>query len=217
MMHSTFLTVTVIGTLAVVSPGPDFLIVTRNSLLYSRRVGVGTALGIAVGNIAWIAASILGISLLIARTVLLFTAMKWLGALYLIYLGVRALMARRKPAVAAADQPQRRETVPAPREKKALTTLSGFRIGLLTNLLNPKCGMFFVSFFSVVITPTTPTLLQYAYGLEIALIAVCWFSLLATVLSVERIKSTFERVSVWLDRVTGAILIALGIKVAVSH
>jgi RhtB (resistance to homoserine/threonine) family protein len=209
LMNSTFLTVTIIGVLAVVSPGPDFLIVTRNSLLYSRRVGLATAFGIAVGNVWWVAASILGISLVISRTVLLFTTIKWLGALYLIYLGVRALCSRKKPQT-AHDEPTRRNA-------KDITTLSAFRIGLLTNVLNPKCGMFFVSFFSIIITPKTPALLQYAYGLEIMLIAVCWFSLLATVLSVDKIKGVFERFSVWLDRVTGVILITVGVRVAFSH
>ncbi len=208
-MNSSFLTVTIIGVLAVVSPGPDFLIVTRNSLLYSRRVGLATAFGIAVGNVWWVAASILGISLVISRTVLLFTTIKLLGALYLIYLGVRAICARKKPQ-ASHDEPTQRNA-------KDLTTLSAFRIGLLTNVLNPKCGMFFVSFFSIIITPKTPVLLQYAYGLEIMVIAVCWFSLLATVLSVEKIKGVFERISVWLDRVTGVILITVGVRVAFSH
>jgi threonine/homoserine/homoserine lactone efflux protein len=90
-------------------------------------------------------------------------------------------------------------------------------MGLFTNLLNPKCAMFYVSFFSIVITPSTPTVIQCCYGLEIMLIAVCWFSLLATVLSVEKIKEPFRRLSHWLNRITGAILIVLGVKVALYH
>lgn len=205
-MDSTFFTVAIIGGMAVVSPGPDFLIVTRNSLLYSKRIGLATALGIAVGNTWWTAASILGISLVISRTVLVFNAIKWLGALYLIYLGVRSLCAKHESQTGQHE--------PMRRQKQALTVASAFRTGLFTNLLNPKCAMFFVSFFSIVITPKTPIMLQYAYGFEIMLIAVCWFSLLATVLSVEKVKGVFERFSIWLDRVTGAILITLGIRVA---
>ena len=75
-MDSTFLIVGVIGVLAVMSPGPDFLIVTRNSLLYYRRVGLATALGIAAGNIWWVIASVLGISLVISGTILLFNIIK---------------------------------------------------------------------------------------------------------------------------------------------
>ena len=98
--------------------------------------------------------------------------------------------------------------------RPSLSIGTAFRIGVMTNILNPKCAMFFLSFFSIVIKPNTPTLLQWVYGLEITAIAICWFSLVATVLSIERIKSTFERVSHWIDRVTGVVLIAFGIKVA---
>src|SRR5437762_3070197 len=91
---NTFLTVFVISALAVMSPGPDFIIVTRNSLLYSKRVGIATALGIATGNLWWIAASILGISYVISRMVIAFTVLKWAGALYLINLGICALRSK---------------------------------------------------------------------------------------------------------------------------
>ncbi|MGD0812937.1 MAG: LysE family transporter [Verrucomicrobiota bacterium] len=210
-MNSTFITVAVIGTLAVISPGPDFLIVTRNSLLYSKRVGFATALGIAVGNVGWIAMSVLGISVVIARTVLLFNALKLLGAVYLIYLGARLLCGGREPVM------ERILPQGASEEKKHLSPPKAFRMGLFTNILNPKCAMFYVSFFSMVITRSTPTVEQCAYGLEVMLIAICWFSLLATVLSVEKIRGPFRHFSVWLNRVTGTILIVLGVKVALYH
>jgi RhtB (resistance to homoserine/threonine) family protein len=211
-MDSTFITVALIGLLAVMSPGPDFLIVTRNSLLYSKRIGLATALGIAVGNIWWIAASVLGISLIISQTVILFNILKWVGALYLIYLGVKSLLAKKRslPQSSQVADVQKESTTP----EQSLTATKAFMTGVLTNVLNPKCAMFFVSFFSIVITPDTSPLLQWAYGLEIMVIAVCWFSLVATVLSIQKVKSLFEGFSHWLDRVTGAILIALGIKVA---
>jgi RhtB (resistance to homoserine/threonine) family protein len=207
-MDTTFWTVAVIGSLAVISPGPDFLIVTRNSLLYSKRVGLATALGIAAGNVWWIAASILGISYIISQTVFLFHAIKWLGALYLIYLGMCSLTIRR--------QGNESRTEGGERSRSSMAVGEAFRIGLLTNLLNPKCALFFVSLFSVVIHPETPIIFQCVYGAEIMIIAVCWFSLLATVLSVERVKAVFGRCSTWLERVTGALLIALGVKVALS-
>ncbi len=204
-MDSTFITVAIIGTLAVISPGPDFLVVTRNSLLYSKRVGLATALGIALGNIWWIAASILGISVLISQTVILFNLLKWLGVAYLLYLGIKSILAKK----AAEESP-----TTTPRASKNLGWYQGFRIGFLTNVLNPKCALFFVSFFSVVITPDTPVFLQWTYGLEIMTIAVIWFSLLATVLSLPKIQQGFQRISLWFERVTGALLLALGIKLA---
>jgi RhtB (resistance to homoserine/threonine) family protein len=207
-MYSTFVTVALIGLLAVMSPGPDFIVVTRNSLLYSKRVGLATALGIAVGNIWWIAASVMGISLIIAKTVILFNIVKWAGAAYLMYIGIRSLMAKKRSATNDTNDKKPR---------KMMSALAAFRTGVLTNILNVKCAMFFLSLFSVVINPETPRLLQCIYGMEIMVIAVLWFSLLATVLSVQKIKTWFEAFSHWIDRVTGAVLIALGIKVALTE
>ena len=206
---SQFLAVTVIGFLAVISPGPDFIIVTRNSLLYSKKVGLCTAWGIVVGNFWWISLSLAGVSYLLSRVAILYSLIKFAGALYLIYLGAKALFAKRP---AASDE----ESAVADK-RNSLTAGAAFRIGLLTNLLNPKCGLFFVSFFSVILTSKTPLWLQTFYGLEVVVFASIWFSLLATILSISRVKQTFGRISVWVERITGAILIALGLKLALSH
>ncbi|MEI6238729.1 MAG: LysE family transporter [bacterium] len=209
-MDCSFFTVFAVGALAVMSPGPDFIIVTRMSLLHSKRVGIATALGIATGNLWWVASSILGISYVISKTVLLFAILKWIGALYLIYLGIGVLRAKKKSAEASGDVASKVERV------SGMSAWKAFRIGLLTNILNPKCALFFISLFSVFITPSTPALYRYAYGLEIVAIAIIWFSLLATVLTFGKVKSAFEHFAVSIDRVTGALLIALGLKIALS-
>ena len=205
------LTVMVIGLLAAMSPGPDFLIVTRNSLLYSKRAGLYTALGITLGTVWWITTSLIGISLIISRTVMLFNAVKLLGAVYLIYIGLRSFRPRKRSISSGVPSP----IIKA--ERKDIGPLGAFRIGLFTNLLNPKAALFFVSFFSIVITPATPALIRSAYGLEIALIVLIWFSLLATVLSISKVKCVFERFSLWFERATGALLILLGLKLAMAR
>jgi RhtB (resistance to homoserine/threonine) family protein len=204
MNTASIVTVTLIGLLAVVSPGPDFLIVTRNTLMHSRRVGLCTAWGIALGTMWWVAASLLGISYLISRTVVAFNAIKWLGALYLVWIGIQSLRAKKAPVSAVENSTSPRELAPS----------AAFRNGLLTNLLNPKAALFFVSFFGVIITPETTLGWRCFYGLEISLIALSWFSLVATVLSVGSVKSFFDRWSAWIERATGALLIALGVKLA---
>jgi RhtB (resistance to homoserine/threonine) family protein len=201
--------VTLVGLLAIISPGPDFIIVTRNSLLHSKRVGIATALGIATGNIFWIAASLTGISYAVSKAVILFNIIKWLGAAYLIYIGIQALASKKMP----------QESLHSANDNTILklSIRRAYYSGLLTNLLNPKCALFFVSFFSVVVSPSTTTLTKLAYGLEISLMAVIWFSLIATVLSVEKVRVGFQRFSTIIDRTTGAILIVLGIKLAVTE
>ena len=208
--HSTLLQVAVIGALAVMSPGPDFIIVTRNSLRYSKRVGIATAVGIVCGNVWWISASIAGVSYLVSTTMLLFAFMKWCGAAYLVYLGARSLFSR-KPV-----SPMGSGKEPVRVAGGDLSIAAGFRMGILTNALNPKCALFYISLFSVVITPHTPRLFQWLYGGVIMMIALVWFCLLATVLSFPRIRNKFERFAVWIERITGLILIALGVRVALG-
>lgn len=202
------ITVTVIAILAVISPGPDFVVVTRNSL-HSWRVGIATVFGIVAGNALWVGASLMGVSLLISQTVVLFSILKWIGAAYLMWIGYKSLRAKKQ-------RPEEIEGLKSS-EGKAWTTRSAFTNGLLTNILNPKCGLFFLSFFSVVLTPETPTILQAMYGFEVTLIALIWFSLLATILSTKAVKAVFAKIGIWLERVTGAILIALGIKLAFTE
>ncbi len=210
MNISTLITVTVVGVLAVMSPGPDFIIVTRNSLLYSKRAGLFTTFGIVVGNLWWVAASILGVSYVLAQSVAVFSTLKLLGAVYLIYLGTKALRLGEKP-------PQN-SGAPVPcKDASRVSSRSAFNMGLWNNLLNVKCALFYSSFFSVIITPQTPALIRWVFGLEITLIALVWFSLLSTVLSFEAVRETFKRWSIVLDRLTGAILITLGLKLIISR
>ena len=209
-LHSTLLQVAVIGALAVMSPGPDFLIVTRNSLRFSKRVGIATAVGIVCGNVWWVSASIAGVSYLISTTPLLFAVLKWCGAAYLVFLGAASLFSKKPQSpMGSAGEPVR-ET------EGELSAGAGFRMGLLTNALNPKCALFYISFFSVIITPDTPRVFQWLYGGVVMMIALAWFSLLATVLSFRKVKDKFERSAVWIERITGVILIALGVKVALG-
>jgi RhtB (resistance to homoserine/threonine) family protein len=209
MNITMLITVTVVGLLAVISPGPDFIIVTRNSLLHSKRAGLFTTFGIVIGNLWWVAASILGLSYVLARSISVFNTLKILGAVYLIYLGTKALRLGEKQSQNGAD---------ALPEKGAnrLSSQSAFGMGLWNNLLNVKCALFYSSFFSIIITPQTPALFRWIFGLEITLIALVWFSLLSTVLSFQTVRIVFSRWSLLLDRLTGAILIALGLKLIFS-
>jgi len=140
----------------------------------------------------------------------LFAVMKWCGAAYLVFLGAISLLSRKpiSPLGAAGESVQ--ET------GGDLSVGAGFRMGLLTNALNPKCALFYISLFSVIITPDTPRVFQWLYGAVIMAIALAWFCLLATVLSFRGVKSKFERSSVWIERITGLILIALGLRVALG-
>jgi len=211
MNLADLLAITIAGTVAIIVPGPDFLIVTRNSVLYSKRAGVFTALGIFAGILWWVTASVAGLTLIISKMAVVFNVIKWVGACYLIYIGWRAI--RGAKSAPAPDQ-----AAPAPpKSGRPLSAWGAFRIGLFTNALNPKAAVFFLSLFSQIIRPETPNSVRFGYGLELSLIALTWFCLVATFFSTDAVKRFFDRISVWFSRVTGAIFIAFGLKLALSR
>jgi RhtB (resistance to homoserine/threonine) family protein len=198
-----FLTVAVLHLLAVMSPGPDFALVTRNSLLYSRRAGVYAAVGIALGILLHVTYCMVGIGLLIASSPLLFSLIKYAGAAYLIYIGGRSLLESATPAEVAV--PARGTDITAP---------AALRSGFFTNALNPKASLFFLSLFSQVVQPATPTPLKLLYGVEMCIATFLWFAAVALVLSHPRLRARFAAAQVWIARGMGIVLIILGLRVA---
>ena len=142
-MWESALTVTVIATLAMVSPGPDFVLVVKNAARHSRQAALMTTLGINLGIAVHMSYCILGLALIIAQTPWLFGLLKYAGAGYLIWIGVQALFSR---ADALGDGPTAH-----PRQPVSLRR--AFWEGLLCNLLNPKATLFFFSVFTQLLRP----------------------------------------------------------------
>ena len=206
MYWTEFLTVALVHLLAVASPGPDFAIVLRESVSNGRHAGIWTALGVGSGILLHVGYCLLGIGLIVSQSIVLFNLLKWLAAAYLIYIGIRALQAR------PAD--------PAGAELAPLATRSpraAFARGFVTNGLNPKATLFFLSLFTLVISPQTPLLVQAGYGLYLALATAVWFCAVALLFSQTRVRRGFVRLGHWFDRLMGAVLVGLGIKVAFSE
>lgn len=197
------LAVVTITILAVISPGPDFAMVTRNSLLLSRRAGLLTALGIGGGVLVHVTYTILGVGILIQQSIWLFDALKLVGAAYLIWLGIRML--RTKPV---SDEP----SAPA----VALSDFAALRTGFLTNALNPKTTIFVVSLFMQVVQPATPLAVQIGYGAFISAAHVIWFGLVAMFFSAGRVRDRIIAVRHWIDRVFGVMLVGFGLLLARS-
>ena len=189
------------------SPGPDFAIVVRESVAFGRRAGVFTALGVGAGIFVHVAYSLLGIGLIVSQSIVLFNALKWLAAAYLLYIGIKAL--RAKPADPARAELSLEQAVRSPR--------AAFATGFVTNGLNPKATLFFLSLFTVVIDPHTPLRVQAGYGLYLALATALWFCLVAMLFSQPRVRAGFTRLGHWFDRLMGAVLIGLGVKLAFSE
>ena len=195
-------TVATITILAVISPGADFAMVTRNSMMLSRRAGMLTAVGIALGVLVHVAYSVLGVGLVISRSILLFNLIKYLGAAYLVYLGVTMLRARAE--------------VPGAARVRALSDLGALRIGFLTNATNPKTTLFVVSLFTQVISPQTPLLIQLGYGAFMSLAHLLWFMLVACAFSSAPAQRMVVASRHHVERAIGGVLVCLGLTLALA-
>lgn len=198
-----WIAVITITLLAVISPGADFALVTRNSLLLSRRAGMLTALGIGLGILIHVAYTLLGVGLLLQQSIWLFDALKLAGATYLIYLGVKMLLS--KPGSAAPNPAQ-----------MPTTDRAALRTGLLTNALNPKTAVFIVSLFMQVVQPGTGLVTQLGYGAFIALAHVGWFALVALCFSAGAVRDRLLSARLWIDRLFGGLLIGFGALLALA-
>lgn len=205
-MHmSAFLTIAVIHFLAVISPGPDFAMVMKNSLSYSRKAAISTAAGLGSGMLVHAFYCLMGIGLLISQSIVLFNIIKFIGAAYLIYIGWKSMTSNTPSTV---DQSIAKHT--------DISMWKGFRIGFLCNVLNPKATLFMFALFTQVIDIQTPMLIQALYGLYVGTATFIWFAFLASVLSLQVIRNGVRRIQHALERVMGVILIALGLKVALA-
>ncbi|MGY4026674.1 LysE family transporter [Aeromonas rivuli] len=198
------LAVVAITFFAVISPGPDFAMVSRNSLLLSRRTGVLTALGIAAGVCVHVSYTLLGVGLLIQQSLWLFNLIKLAGAAYLIFLGIKMLRAQPATGEELASQP-------------ALSSLGALRTGFLTNALNPKTTIFIVSLFMQVVQPQTPLAVQLGYGAFIVLAHALWFSAVAIFFSSESVRARLLAVRHWIDRIFGGLLVGFGMLLALTQ
>ncbi len=193
--------------LGAMSPGPDFLIVTRNAMLSGRRAGVASAAGVALGVFVWAMLSGLGVAGLLAASAAAFTVVKLAGAVYLCYLGARALLAARRGAYEAAAQQVSADPV---------GVRAGFRQGLLNNLLNPKAAVFFVALLPQFL-PASPALADTGEVAAAAtVVTLGWFVVLAVGIATLRRVLTRRRVRQLIDAATGTLLVGLGVRIALQ-
>ena len=205
-----WLTLVAVFFAACVSPGPDFIVVVRNSLVHSRRAGLFTALGLGLSILIHVSYTVMGIAALIAQSILVFNIIKYLGAAYLVYLGIQALRSRGAGQTAMDHALARNGT------EAGLSDWGALRSGFLTNVLNPKATLFFLAVFSQIIGVDTPMGWMVFYGLTCSVIIVAWFGFVAFVLTYAPIRGRFLRITKWIDRTCGALMIGLGIKVALT-
>jgi threonine/homoserine/homoserine lactone efflux protein len=211
MSSSVFVLSALFAFLAAVSPGPDFALVSKNSLFFSRKVGIYTAVGIAFGLAMHILYALLGFSVLIKESVLFYNIIKYVGAIYLAFLGCQLLLSclKQEQKVSVIDQGQ----VALGREVGISSTKAVFS-GFLCNALNPKASLFILSFFSQIIDQGTSPTGQVLVGIEILAITFIWFAFLASVFSHKAVTGKFLKFQKYLSFFMGLFLLSFSLKLA---
>lgn len=193
------LAVATITILAVISPGPDFAMVTRQSYTYGIKTGLLCALGIAIGVQVHVFYTIFGITLIIMSSSTLFLAVKLMGVFYLVYIGIKSFINKTKIGTdSTTSQP--------------ISHFNAFKIGFLTNALNPKTMFFVVSVYSQVIQAGNSTWLNLGYGVFISLVHLIWFSLIALFFASPSVRNKVLSYQAVMDKIIGALLIILGLS-----
>ena len=188
------------------SPGPSFLVVARLAVSSSRRDGLYAALGMGVGGLIFACLSLLGLHGLLLAVPPLYVALKVLGGLYLVYLGVRIWRGAGKP-LTGRDIAANTGFQPATRS---------FALGLSTQISNPKTALVYASVFAVFLPAASTIAFNLCVAGLVFLIEAGWYAFVAVALSSERPRHVYLRCKTWIDRTAGAVMIALGLKLATA-
>lgn len=204
-----FITITFVHLLAAASPGPDFALVSRQALLEGRRSGIWVSVGIALGLGIHIAYSAAGLATIIAHSTIWMTAIKLIGGTYLLYLGYHGLRSKPQTGMMSYEPTiaGRRPNIPAAQL---------VRKGFFCNALNPKAPIYFLSLFTIVLSPNLPLKTLAIYGIWIMILQFLWFGLIALFFSQPLIRSRFLAISHWIDRIFGVAMMGLGMKVLLT-
>jgi RhtB (resistance to homoserine/threonine) family protein len=187
--------------LAMVTPGPDMVLVLRNTFAGGRGAGLQTSVGVLSGNLFHITYCTLGIGLIISQSIVAFSIIKYAGAAYLVYLGV---MSFRSGA-------ERRDMNDVERRR---TNRTWFVQGLLNNLLNPKGALFYLGVFTMVITPETSASTMLVLIITMMLVSASFWLFFVYTLDRPAIRNSIARSQQAVIRIFGALLVLLGLRVA---
>ncbi|TYB38957.1 LysE family translocator [Micromonospora sp. AP08] len=208
MSWSSYASFLVFATVLILIPGPDFAVVTRNTLAAGRRRGRWSAIGVTASNAVQGVVAAAGLGALIVRSQPLFEAIRWAGVAYLAYLGVQAWRSAWRgdyPSLAGA-------ATATPGQ-----ALTGFRQGFLSNITNPKVLAFYLAVLPQFVGGAAPTGTLLAFALSHAVLSLAYLLVLVAALDRARDLLSRRRVRRWLDGLTGVALLGFGARLATER
>lgn len=197
-----FLTFLLLSLFVVMSPGIDTALITKRTISDGRQAGFKIALGITTSCLVHTLAAALGLSAILMQSALAFEIIKYVGAIYLIYLGLSSFIKRKN----------NQETNRQPESKK-----SAFIQGLLSNVLNPKVAVFFITFLPQFVSTDTNTTAQLILmGATYTFLSIAWFIVYVLFINILREWLMSPKVQAVMDKATGLVLIGFGLKLALD-
>ena len=202
---SIFFTVAILHFFAVASPGPDFVLISRQCLRYGRNVALWTSFGIAIGILFHVALSLTGLTILIQNQPTIFWFLKLLAALYISYLGIISLVSKGSNYL---------DSETANVDKRELKSIS---TGFLTNVLNPKALIFFITVFTLVIDPDMTKILKISLGIYMSVATFIWFAFVSILLTNKNATKRFQKLIPWVERITGLLLLLIALQILLQQ
>lgn len=205
-LFGIFATVALAHFLALISPGPDFVILVKSAVKNESKKAIGVALGISTANALYIALCLIGVGSLLASSVYIMIGLKVAGGLFLIYLAVQALRAKKSDYASLSAQVNIKE-------KQETTFFKEFIVGFMSGILNPKNILFYLSLFTVVLTKDVSLTFKIILGVWMTSLVFIWDSAIVFLLSGDNVRRKFAKLSYYIDKVTGAILGLVGFTI----
>ena len=191
-------------TVGVVSPGPSFVMVARTAMSSSRSDGVAAAVGMGAGGVLFAVAALLGLQAFLLAVPSLYLLLKILGGLYLAYLGLRIWRSAKEPLSLVGVIAER------------TTKLRSLVLGFTTQVSNPKTAIVYASVFAAFMPATQSLAFDLALVTLVFTIETSWYAVVALALSSERPRRAYLRYKIWVDRIAGGVMVAMGLKLASS-
>ncbi|RBQ29578.1 LysE family translocator [Aliarcobacter vitoriensis] len=198
---SEFLLLATALQMALISPGPDFMITIKQTINQGKKYAYYSSLGIGFGIVIHLVYTFLGFGLIIKVFPDFLNFVRILGAIYLIYLGIGSFRSNSSKIKIKSEK------------DKQYSFKKSFILGFLCNLLNPKATLFFLSIFTTIVSINTPFYIQGLYGLYCVLANILWYILIANILSQKKNMELFNKYRNIIDKFIGTVLILLGLKI----
>ena len=193
-----FLTIAILHLFAVASPGPDFLLVTRQCLRFDRTVAIWASAGIATGILFHSFIAITGVTLIISSNPEVFRWLKVLASIYIAYLGYLSIF---KSSTSVSDEGK----------KNNENYVGSYTLGLITNILNPKAILFFITVFTAVVDASTTRLLLGLYGLYMSITTFIWFTGISYIFSNQGLRDRYKQFIPFFEKGIGVVLIIIAV------